>query len=144
MKGQYDDIIDLPHHVSARHPKMPMSERAAQFSPFMALTGYEDVIRETARLTEQKPEFSENVREELEEKMRILAEHIAEHPEITVSYFLPDERKEGGSMVRETGRLKKIDETERIIRLENGSEIKVDDILEIESEIFGAFSGELF
>lgn len=106
MKGQYDDIIDLPHHVSARHPKMPMSERAAQFSPFMALT--------------------------------------AEHPEITVSYFLPDERKEGGSMVRETGRLKKIDETERIIRLENGSEIKVDDILEIESEIFGAFSGELF
>lgn len=144
MKGQYDDIIDLPHHVSARHPKMPMPERAAQFSPFMALTGYEDVIRETARLTEQKPEFSENVCEELEGKMRILAEHIAEHPEITVSYFLPDERKEGGSMVRETGRLKKIDETERIIRLENGSEIKVDDILEIESEIFGAFSGELF
>ena len=144
MKGQYDDIINLPHHVSARHPKMPMSERAAQFSPFMALTGYEDVIRETARLTWQKPELSENVREELEWKMRILAEHIAEHPEITVSYFLPDERKEGGSMVRETGRLKKIDETERIIRLENGCEIRVDDILEIEGEIFGAFSGELF
>lgn len=144
MKGQYDDIIDLPHHVSARHPKMPMSERAAQFSPFMALAGYEDVIRETARLTWQKPELSENVREELEGKMRILAEHIAEHPEITVNYFLPDEKKEGGSTVRETGRLKKIDETERIIRLENGSEIKVDDILEIEGEIFGAFSGELF
>lgn len=144
MKGQYDDIINLPHHVSARHPKMPMSERAAQFSPFMALTGYEDVIRETARLTWQKPELSENVREELEGKMWILAEHIAEHPEITVSYFLPDERKEGGSMVRETGRLKKIDETERIIRLENGCEIRVDDILEIEGEIFGAFSGELF
>ena len=137
MKGQYDDIIDLPHHVSARHPKMPMSERAAQFSPFMALAGYEDVIRETARLTGQKPELSENDREELEGKMRILAEHIAEHPEITVSYFLPDEKKKGGSMVRETGRLKKIDETERILRLENGCEIRVDDILELESEMFG-------
>ena len=134
MKGQYDDIIDLPHHVSARHPKMPMPERAAQFSPFMALTGYEDVIRETARLTEQKPEFSENVCEELEGKMRILAEHTAEHPEITVSYFLPDERKEGGAYVRGTGAVKEIDRIGKTIVLTDKTRIPMEQIREIEAE----------
>ena len=93
----YDDIINLPHHVSTRHPQMSMYDRAAQFSPFAALTGYDDAIQETGRLTEQKIELDEETLEKLDERFQILQEHLGEQPEVRFTYFKPDERKEGGA-----------------------------------------------
>ena len=97
MKTQYDDIIHLPHHVSKTRPQMSMLDRAAQFPPFAALTGYEDAIQETGRLTDTKVEIGEEVREELDRKQQYLQDIIADRPEITITYFVPDERKAGGS-----------------------------------------------
>ncbi len=134
MRGPYDDMIDLPHHVSSHHPQMPMEERAAQFSPFAALTGYGDVIRETARLTETRPELSDSSQEELKRRLDVLAKHIDRRPEVTVTYFQQDERKEGGACVTAASRLKRIDETEHVIRLEDGRSVSIQDILEIESD----------
>ena len=99
MKTEYDDIIDLPHHVSKVHPQMPLSARAAQFSPFAALTGYEDVIGETVRMTEPKRELDESEKAELDRKLGILASRLRERPVIRMEYFIPDERKDGGEYV---------------------------------------------
>ena len=98
MSGKYDDIINLPHPTSAKHPRMPISERAAIFSPFAALTGHAAAIQETARLTEQKMELDEDTKAELDRRQAILLEHIAEQPEVTVTWFQPDERKDGGRL----------------------------------------------
>ena len=96
---QYDDIIDLPHHVSSRHPQMSMTDRAAQFSPFAALTGYGDAVREKARLTEQKPDLSEEERAELDYKLQMACgpDSEGERPEVRITYFVPDRKKAGGS-----------------------------------------------
>ena len=140
MKDLYEDILYLPRHVSHRHPPMPMEERAAQFSPFAALTGYEAVIRETARLTEARPELGEWEQADLERKVRFLGEHEAEQPEIAVTWFRPDERKEGGSQVRDAGRLRRIDPAGQTLELENSREgrrqIPLADILELEGDCF--------
>ena len=136
MNGPYDDIIDLPHHVSETHPRMSAIDRAAQFSPFAALTGHSAAIRETARLTDQKPELDEHAKSVLDMKQRILAERIDEGPEAAVTYFRPDERKSGCEYLTVTGRLKKINEYERTLALESGEHIPLDDILDIESELF--------
>lgn len=136
MNGTYDDIIDLPHHVSQTHPRMSAIDRAAQFSPFAALTGHFAAIKETARLTDRKIEPDEHAKSLLDMKQRILSEAIAEHPEVTVTYFKPDERKSGGEYLTLTGKLKKINEYERILILVNGERIPFDDILDIESELF--------
>lgn len=96
---EYDDIIHLPHHVSARHPQMPPEERAAQFSPFAALSGHEEAIRETARLTEDCALLDEDRREELNEQLLVLREREDREPEIAVTYFRPDVRKSGGAYV---------------------------------------------
>lgn len=98
MNKSYDDIIHLPHHVSATHPHMSMAERAAQFSPFAALTGYEDVLTETARKTEQKIELDETIKEELDQKLHLLAEHVQNPPSVSITYFQPDDYKEGGTV----------------------------------------------
>ena len=135
-KGLYDDILYLPHPVSPVHPPMPMEERAAQFSPFAALTGYGDVIRETARLTEERPELSEERQEELERKLRFLAEHEAERPEVRVTYFQPDVRKAGGARVQAAGIWKRLEETGRTLVLEGGLRIPLEDLLELESPWF--------
>lgn len=144
MRGPYDDMIDLPRHVSSHHPQMPMEERAAQFSPFAALTGYGDVIRETARLTETRPELSDSSQEALKRKLDLLAKNIARRPEVTVTYFRQDDRKEGGACVTAAGRLKRIDETEHVIRLEDGRSVSIQDILEIESDEINVLKGEDF
>lgn len=129
MMGNYDDIIHLPHHVSKTRPQMPMADRAAQFSPFAALTGHEAAIRETGRLTEEKIALDEDVRAELDREQASLMERIDEQPEISVTYFRPDAKKSGGAYVTVTGRLKRFDEHERVLILTDGRRIAMKDIV---------------
>ena len=136
MKSNYDDIIDLPHHVSKTRPQMSMLDRAAQFSPFAALTGYDAAIKETGRLTDEKIELDEDTKAALDMKQAYLIEMIDEQPEITIIYFLPDARKAGGAYVTVTGNLKRFDEYERLLILTNGKKIPMDDIADIESDLF--------
>lgn len=93
MKDPYEDIIHLPHHVSATRPQMPMSDRAAQFSPFAALTGYDAAIKETGRLTDERIELGEEVRDALNLKQQYLQDVIADQPKISITYFVPDKKK---------------------------------------------------
>ena len=134
--GGYEDIINLPHHVSSKRPQMPMLDRAAQFSPFAALTGYDDAIHETGRLTDQKINLSEEEKEALDRKQQILMERLGDHPALIVTYFVPDERKAGGSYTSHTGSLKRIDYYERVFVLTDGTKIPLDEIADIESECF--------
>lgn len=133
---QYDDIINLPHHVSAARPKMSMINRAAQFSPFAALTGYDAAIRETGRLTDRRIELSEDSRADLDRKQQLLLDNLADQPEVSVTYFIPDERKAGGAYVTITGSVKKLDDFQRIMVLTDGTMIPLDEILELESDLF--------
>lgn len=133
---QYDDIIDLPHHVSATRPRMSMLDRAAQFSPFAALIGYDAAIRETGRSTDRRIELSEDSRAALDRKQQLLVEYLANHPEVSVTYFIPDERKSGGEYVTVTGIVKKVDDYQRLLLLTDGTKIPLDDILDLESELF--------
>lgn len=129
--GEYDDIINLPHHVSRKHPQMSTHDRAAQFAPFAALTGHGEAIAETARLTDRKIELDDYERLKLDEKLLILQEHIMEMPEVSVTYFCPDEKKEGGRYVTVTKALRKINEVERTLLMEDGMQIRIEDILEV-------------
>lgn len=133
---RYDDIIDLPHHVSATRPHMELSDRAAQFSPFAALTGYESAVREAARLTDQRVELDENAREALDKKLAVLEGQLAERPGVTVTYFVPDERKEGGSYVTVSGRVKRIRGDEGALVFEDGRRVGVGDIVDMDGGIF--------
>ena len=134
--GPYDDIINMPHHVSATHPQMSVINRAAQFSPFAALTGYDAAIAETGRLTNERIELGENAIDDLDLKLNILTENVHDHPEISVTYFQPDERKTGGEYVTANGAVKKVDEYERAIVLLNGEKIAIADVLDIGCELF--------
>ena len=136
MKGPYDDIIELPHYVSATRPHMPMSDRAAQFSPFAALVGYDDAIRETSRLTDEKTVLSEETKEDLNQKLRIISDHLNDHLEVSITYFLPDTKKTGGAYVTAAGCVKKIDLLARCVYMRDGPTIPIDDIYEIESKLF--------
>ena len=136
MSDQYDDIINLPHHVSKTRPQMSMLDRAAQFSPFAALTGHDAAIKETGRLTDEKVDLGEEEKEVLDRKQLFLMEKLSERPALTVTYFVPDEKKAGGAYVTRSGNLKKIDAFERWMQLIDGTKIPLDDILEIESELF--------
>ncbi|MDY2593933.1 MAG: hypothetical protein SOW34_03305 [Oliverpabstia sp.] len=129
--GEYDDIINLPHHVSRKHPQMSIHDRAAQFAPFAALTGHGEAIAETARLTDRKIELDDYEKMKLDEKLLILQEHIMEMPEISVTYFCPDEKKEGGRYVTLTKALRKINVVERTLLMEDGMQIRIEDILEV-------------
>lgn len=135
--GNYDDIINLPHHVSTKHPLMSAVDRAAQFSPFSALTGHEAAIAETARLTDARPILDESRKMELNDRLQIILEHISLKPETAITYFVPDEKKAGGSYHQVLGTVKKINETGHTIVMENGTVIPINDILEIESPVFG-------
>lgn len=130
----YDDIINLPHPVSKVHPPMPAANRAAQFSPFAALTGYEEAVEETARLTDERLELEEDAVCALDEKLRILQERIAEQPEASVTYFRPDARKAGGAYVTVSGRIKKIDCYEQMLVMKDGQRIPIRDVMAIEYE----------
>ena len=132
MTEDYSDIINLPHHVSHNHPQMPMMARAAQFAPFAALTGYDAVIHETARLTEGQVELEEYDNERLNRKYAELMTILDCHPEITVSYFKPDEHKAGGAYVTVTGQLKKIDTYEQLMVMEDGTAIPIGNIMDLQ------------
>ena len=129
---RYDDIIGLPHHRSASRPHMPAGDRAAQFSPFAALTGYEAVITETARLTDQRIELDEDAKTAIAQKLQIVMEHIQERPEITVVWFRPDGKKDGGAYVTVTGTVKRIDEYERAILMTDSTRIPICDVAALE------------
>ena len=134
--GKYEKILALPHHVSYKHPRMTMTGRAAQFSPFAALTGYEAAVSETARLTDAKIELTEESRAELDRKQQRLIELATERPEVTVTFFEQDARKSGGSYRTVTAPFKKIDCVERCLHLTDGSRIPLDDILDLQSRVF--------
>lgn len=123
---RYDDVINRQHPTSKKHPRMSNMNRAAQFAPFAALTGYEESIAETARLTDRRIELSEYEIEELNAKLNFIQDHIKEHPKVTVTYFQPDDRKEGGTYVTVTGKVRKIDEVNRVIIFENGTEVAIE------------------
>ena len=132
MKSKYDEIINLPHHVSRTRPQMPMADRAAQFAPFAALTGYGDAVKETGRLTDERIELGESELDALNVKLARLREHLADAPEVTFTYFKPDERKAGGAYLTTRGVVKKIDDYERVIVLRDGTRLPLDDILDME------------
>ena len=138
MNNRYNEIINLPHHVSKTRPQMPMSDRAAQFAPFAALTGYDAAIKETGRLTDEKIEMDEEALNILNMKFQILARSLDDEPEVTFTYFKPDERKAGGAYIEVTGTVKKVDDFERLIVMQNGMKIPMDDILNIEGHIFAS------
>ena len=133
---QYNDIINLPHHVSATRPQMPMLDRAAQFAPFAALTGYDAAIKETGRLTDEKIEMDEEALNILNMKYQILVDSLDDEPEVTFTYFKPDERKAGGAYVKVTGTVKKVDDFERLIVMQDGTKLPTDNILNIDGKIF--------
>ena len=128
-KYKYDDIINLPHHVSSRHPQMPMMNRAAQFSPFAALTGYEDAVRETARLTDEKIELDEYEKEELDRKIQWIGSHLDEHIPVSITYFQPDDKKVGGAYEEIVDTIRKINVYEHEILLTKGTKIPIMNIL---------------
>lgn len=130
MKGAYDDIINLPHHVSATRPHMSMGDRAAQFAPFAALTGYEDAVREAARLTEERVELTEDAQAALDARLRLLADGSMTGKEVTLTWFQPDARKSGGAYVTATGILKRVDSYAGEVVLADGRRIPIEDILD--------------
>ena len=134
----YDDIINLPCPTSKRHPRMAMIDRAAQFAPFAALTGYDDAICETGRLTGTKLDLSDETKERIDIKINYLIDNMEESPEVTITYFVPDKKKAGGEYVTITDTIKKIDQYEHILIMESGVKISLFEILSIESEFFNS------
>lgn len=134
MKGPYDDIITLPHPTSRRHPRMPAADRAAQFAPFAALTGYAAAVKETARETEAFTELAEDEAMALDRQLRLLEERVRQRPWVVLTCFQPDQRKAGGAYVEVRGRVKRLDATAGAITLEDGREVPISYILEIKEE----------
>ena len=133
---KYEDIINLSHHVSTKRPQMSMLDRAAQFSPFAALTGYDAAIKETGRLTDDKIEMDEESLNMLNMKFQLLVDTLDEKQEVSFTYFKPDEAKAGGAYVTATEIVKKVDDFERIITMMGGKKIPMDNVCSIESDIF--------
>lgn len=125
----YEDIIDLPHPTSSRHPRMPIADRAAQFSPFSALSGYGEAVQETARVTDRKVELDEYEKAKLDEKLHLIQQNLGE--EIEITYFQSDMKKSGGEYLTISRRIKKIDSFQRKLILEDGTEIPMDDVMDL-------------
>ena len=142
QENNYDDIINLPHHQSKVRPQMSLYNRAAQFSPFSALTGYEDAIEETARLTENKHTLSDEETDMLNRKMSLLKDKISEHRTISIRYFIPDDLKGGGSYSTINGKLRAIDSVNRLVILQDGTTIPFDDIDDISGDVFNSLESE--
>lgn len=140
--SNYDDIIHLPHHVSRNHPQMSLENRAAQFSPFAALTGHDDAIRETARLTGEFLELEEDRKAQLDEQLRLIVENLALKPEVKITYYQPDERKNGGAYVTVRGRVKKVDEYNRRLLLSDGTALPMENLFSIEGGLFRNMDNE--
>ena len=136
INHKYDDIINLPHHVSKKHPQMLLRDRAAQFSPFAALTGHKATINETARLTDEKQILSEDVIAKLNEQLNFIKENISTNPIVTITYVVPDDRKSGGAYISNTGVVKKINEYNHTVILTDKTVIPIEQISEMQSDIF--------
>ena len=129
--NRYDDIINLPHHISPTRKQMSMHDRAAQFAPFAALVGYDDAVAETARLTETRPELDEQEQRAINERLAFIADHIHEHPEVRIKYFVPDEHKSGGAIVEVFGKTYRISNTDATIVMTDGCKIRLSDIIDL-------------
>lgn len=142
MSGKYDDIINLPHHVSEKHPQMSMRNRAAQFSPFAALSGHGDAIQETARYTDDFQGIDESNIEALNQKIAMILDKINEQPQITVTYFKPDAKKEGGRYTLKTGNLKRIDDYEHVLQFTDNEKIPIQSIFNIDGDLFSMIDNQ--
>ena len=136
MMDKYKKIINRKHHISVNRPQMSLLDRAAQFSPFAALTGYDDAVEETARLTDTRLELSEDMKTVLNEKMQMILDNADSEPVVTITYFVPDKKKSGGAYVDITGIVKEIDEYERCIVMTDKRKIPIEQIREIDGELF--------
>lgn len=132
----YEDIIELPHHVSRKHPQMTMDQRAAQFMPFVALQGQMESVRETERLTDDRIDLDDTVKEMVDRKLQHLLTSVKDRPEIKVYYFVPDQRKEGGAYCSKTGQVKKIDVYDNVVIFVDGERIPINDIMDLVGDIF--------
>lgn len=132
--GKYDKIINMPHHTSSNRIRMSLLDRAAQFAPFAALTGYEESIKEVARLTDKKIELTDEEFEIINSKIKYIIENKIQE-EIEIIYFVPDEKKDGGCYYTYKGLIKKVDEFNKAIILENREQIKISDIVSFNSDI---------
>lgn len=139
MNNNYEDIINLPHHVSTKRPQMPLKDRAAQFAPFAALTGHDEAIKETARLTDERIELDESTLAILNDKIQIILDNLDIEPEITVTYFKPDDKKSGGIYIDHTGVVKQIDDFEKTVIFTDKVIIPIEDILDIQGTVFSSF-----
>ena len=136
---EYGDIINLPHPESKKHKRMSMRDRAAQFSPFAALTGHDAAIKETARLTAGFVDLDESMKATLDEKLVLILEKLNEKPMVTITYFLKDEKKAGGSYEVAEGWIRKVDFYERVIEMGDRSKILLDHVVDIESDLFRVY-----
>ncbi|MBQ2917113.1 MAG: hypothetical protein IJE59_02930 [Clostridia bacterium] len=135
MMGKYNDIINLSRPISKR-PKMTLEQRSAQFAPFAALTGYDEKIKETSRLTNERIEIDDELKSALDIKLQLIREEISNKPKITINYFVPDLKKNGGNYKIVTDNVKRIDEYKKMIILENEIEIPISEIIDITGEMF--------
>mgnify|MGYP006392592253 FL=1 len=138
ITNSYEDIIDLPHHTSTTHPPMSAFDRAAQFSPFAALTGHDAAITETARLTETRVELDEYSKADLNRRLCILQDRMDEQPEVSITYFQPDTKKSGGAYITAAGCIKKMVEYERAVVMQDDTRIPIDQIIAVDGEWFGS------
>ena len=132
----YEDIVNLPPHISKKHPQPSMMDRAARFAPFAAITGYEEMVLEEARVTEERIDLDEGTLSLLNEKLNMIQEFLDEEPEATITYFEPDKKKSGGAYVSIAGVVKRIDEYEHLVILTDGNKIRIEDIYALESDLF--------
>ncbi len=137
-KFPYEDIVDLPPHISKKHPQPTMLERAARFDPFAAITGYEEMVLEEARVTDERIELDEGTKEILNAKLQMAVDFADSEPEITITHFVADKKKAGGAYVKHTGVIKKVDEYERLVVFTDKTSIFIDDIYEISGALFSA------
>lgn len=135
-KFPYEDIVNLPPHISKKHPQPTMMDRAARFAPFAAITGYEEMVLEEARITEERIDLDEGTLSILNEKLNMIQEFIDEEPEIKITYFEPDKKKSGGAYIDITGTVKRIDEYECFVIMTDGKKIRIEDIYSLESDLF--------
>lgn len=137
MTNPYDDILNLLHHTSTSRPRMSVHDRAAQFSPFAALTGYDSAITEAGRLTDKRVELDEYNKADLNERLCKIQDQLDEQPKVSIIYFQPDKKKSGGAYITAIGCVKKIDEYERMVVMQDDTKILIDDIFEIDGALFG-------
>ena len=141
-KFPYEDIVNLPPHISKKHPRPSMMDRAARFAPFAAITGYEEMVLEEARVTEEQIHLDEDAVALICEKINMIQEFIDEEPEVRITYFEPDKKKSGGAYITITGTPKRVDEYEQLLIMTDGMKIKFDCIYRLESDLFLALGLE--